>query len=91
MELAVILEPYHKEYNLEYLKNVLTNDKSLEKHRALDDVVDTIKVVNALLMRLKDKENKSMTLENLTFRINTTLNRFGLSKWSWSEIIDKKI
>lgn len=89
MELAVILEPYHKEYNLEYLKNVLTNDKSLEKHRALDDVVDTIKVVNALLMRLKDKENKSMTLENLTFRINTTLNRFGLNKWSWSEIIDR--
>ena len=67
----------------------MTNDKSLEKHRALDDVVDTIKVVNALLMRLKDKENKSMTLENLTFRINTTLNRFGLNKWSWSEIIDR--
>ena len=30
-----------------------------------------------------------MTLENLTFRINTTLNRFGLNKWSWSEIIDR--
>lgn len=74
------LEKYIKEYE---------NDKSLEKHRALDDVVDTIKVVNALLMRLKDKENKSMTLENLTFRINTTLNRFGLNKWSWSEIIDR--
>ena len=88
MELAVILEPYHREYNLEYLKNTLTKDKSVEKHRALDDVKDTIKVVNALLMRLKNKENKSMTLENLTFRINTTLNRFKLNKWVWSEIID---
>ena len=88
MELAVILEPYHKEYNLEYLKHTLTKDKSNEKHRALDDVIDTIKVVNALLMRLKDKESKSMTLENLTFKINSTLYRFALGKWIWSEIID---
>lgn len=88
MELSAILEPYHKEYNLEYLKNVLTNDSSSEKHRALDDAIDTIKVVNALLMRLRDEENKSMTLENLTFKINSTLNRFGLDKWKWSQIID---
>lgn len=88
MELAVILEPYHKEYNLEYLKNILTTDSSNEKHRALDDAIDTIKVVNSLLLRLKNEESKSMTLENLTFRINSTLNRFGLNKWIWSEIID---
>lgn len=89
MELAVILEPYHKEYNLEYLKNTLTKDLSSEKHRALEDVIDTIKVVNALLLRLKDEESKAMTLENLTFKINSTLNRFGLNKWAWSEIIDE--
>lgn len=88
MELAVILEPYHKEYNLEYLKNTLTKDLSNEKHRALDDVIDTIKVVNSLLLRLKNEESKSMTLENLTFKINSALNRFGLNKWIWSEIID---
>ena len=88
VELSVILEPYHKEYNLEYLKNTLTKDKSSQKHRALDDAINTIKVVNALLMRLKDKESKSMTLENLTFKINNTLNRFSLGKWIWSEIID---
>ena len=88
IELAVILEPYHKEYDLEYLKNTLTKDFSSEKHRALDDVIDTIKVVNALLLRLKNEESKSMTLENLTFKINSTLNRFGLNKWIWSDIID---
>ena len=88
MELMVILEPYHKEYNLEYLKNTLTKDKSIEKHRAIDDVVDTINIINAVLMRLKDKESKAMTLENLTFKINSTLNRFGLNKWIWSELID---
>ena len=88
MELMVILEPYHKEYNLEYLKNTLTKDKSIEKHRAIDDVVDTINIINAVLMRLKDKESKAMTLENLTFKINSTLSRFGLNKWIWSELID---
>ena len=89
MELAAILEPYHKEYSLEYLKNTLTKDLSCEKHRALDDVIDTIKVVNALLLRLKNEESKSGTLENLTFKINSTLNRFGLDKWVWSPIIDE--
>ncbi len=89
MELSAILEPYHKEYNLEYLKNTLTKDLSCEKHRALDDVIDTIKVVNALLLRLKNEESKSGTFENLTFKINSTLNRFGLNKWIWSHIIDE--
>ena len=88
IELIVVLEPYHKEYNLEYLKNILTKDKNKEKHRAIDDVIDTIKVVNASLMRLKDRESKSMTLEYLTFVINSVLNRFGLEKWKWSELID---
>ena len=30
-----------------------------------------------------------MTLENLTFKINSTLNRFGLDKWKWSEVINE--
>lgn len=88
MELAAILEPYHKEFNLEYLKNELTNDKEIEKHRAIDDVIDTIKVVNALLMRLKEDENKSRSLESLTFKINSYLNKFKLDKWCWSSYID---
>lgn len=88
MELSVVLEPYHKEFNLEYLKNTITNDENEEKHRALDDAIDTIKVVNALLMRLNAEKNKMMTLENLTFQIDSYLNKFSLGKWSWSEIID---
>ena len=53
MELMVILEPYHKEYNLEYLKNTLTKDKSIEKHRAIDDVVDTINIIKYFLGKKK--------------------------------------
>ena len=88
MELAIILEPYHKEFTLEYLKNELTNDTNIQRHRALDDAIDIIKVVNALLMRLSYEESKLITLENLTFKINSYLNKFGLEKWCWSQIID---
>lgn len=88
MELSVVLEPYHKEFNLEYLKNTITNDEDEEKHRALDDAIDTIKVVNALLTRLYHEESKMITLENLTFQIDSYLNKFSLGKWKWSKIID---
>ncbi|MGL6104755.1 helicase C-terminal domain-containing protein [Romboutsia sp.] len=86
MELAVILEPYHKEYNLEYLKNNLTNNLGKEQHRGLLDAMDTIKVVNALLLRLNKKEISN--LEPLPFKINSYLNKFNLKKWEWSELIE---
>ncbi|RDY29467.1 exonuclease [Romboutsia weinsteinii] len=86
MELAVILEPYHKEYSLDYLKKVLTNEKIDEKHRALDDSLDAVKVVNALLMRLNRKEKSS--LEPISFKINSQLGRFSLPPWQWSEFIE---
>lgn len=89
MELAAILEPYHKEYSLDYLKKRITNDKSDEKHRALDDAIDTINVVNALLMRLNKSEINNATLEPLSFKINSYLNKFGLSSWDWSRFIDE--
>lgn len=86
MELAAILEPYHKEYNLDYLKKELADNKENEKHRALSDAIDTLSVVNSLIMRLKKKEES--TLEPLTFKINSFLNKFMLPKWEWSELID---
>lgn len=88
MELAAILEPYHKEYNLSYLKNKITSDKSNEKNRALYDAIDTINIVNSLLMRLNKKEQSEGSLEPLTFKINSYLNQFGLPSWCWSKHID---
>ncbi len=88
LELAIILEPYHKEYTLQYLKNNLINDLNNQKNKSSEDTKDIIKVVNALLMRLKYSESQSYSLENLTFTINSILNKFLIEKWDWSEIID---
>lgn len=88
MELAAILEPYHREFNLDYLKKTITNDKKNEKHRALEDAIDTIKIVNSLLMRLNKKEESEISLEPLSFKINSYLNKFGLPNWNWSKYID---
>lgn len=88
MELAAILEPYHKEFNLDYLKKTITNKYEDEKHRALEDAIDTLEVVNSLLFRLKKKEESEYTLEPLTFRINSYLNKFGLKPWEWSKLIE---
>ena len=55
MELACVLEPFQREFNLDYLKKQITKDKNDEKHRALSDTIDTIDVVNALILRFKDR------------------------------------
>lgn len=86
MELAAILEPYHKEYTLDYLKKVTTNNPSKNKNRALEDTIDIVKIVNSLIMRLNKREEG--TLEPLTFKVNSYLNKFGLNSWSWSTLID---
>ena len=69
----MILEPYHREFNLDYLKKTITNDKKNEKHRALEDAIDTIKIVNSLLMRLNKKEESEISLEPLSFKVNSYL------------------
>lgn len=86
MELAMILEPYHKDYTLNYLKKHITSDKYDEKHIALQDCFDIIKVVNSLLIRLKKSE--SLTLEPLTFKINSYLSTHSLDRWEWSDLIE---
>lgn len=90
MELACILEPFQKEFNLDYLKKKITKDKNDEIHRALSDSLDTIDVVNALILRFKDrleKENK-LTLYPLTFEIDSYLNKHKLENWEWSYFIN---
>ncbi|MDY4576217.1 MAG: exonuclease domain-containing protein, partial [Intestinibacter sp.] len=90
MELAAILEPFHREFNLDYLKKAITKNKDDEVHRAIYDVIDTIDVVNALILRFKDrleKDNK-LTLYPLTFDIDSYLNKHSLENWDWSEYIN---
>ncbi len=86
MELAIMLEPYHKEYSLEYLKSTLVDEIENIDNRAIYTCIDNIKVVNALFIRLREKE--ASTLEPLTFKINTYLNSHNLDKWEWSNLID---
>ncbi|MBO3445182.1 helicase C-terminal domain-containing protein [Clostridium sp. CCUG 7971] len=86
MELAAVLEPYHKEYSLEYLKKHITTYETDEKYKLLNNCFDNINIVNSLLIRLK--ENEKSTLEPLTFKINSYLNSHKLDKWEWSDLID---
>ena len=60
MELACVLEPFQREFNLDYLKKQITKDKNDEIHRALSDTIDTIDVVNALILRFKDRLEKEL-------------------------------
>lgn len=89
VELAAILEPYHSDFSIDYLKKQITTDISSEKNRALYDSWDIAKIVNSLILRLKKKEE--ISLEPLTFRINSYLHKFGLKNWDWSEFIDNSI
>lgn len=89
VELAAILEPYHSDFSIDYLKKQITTDISSEKNRALYDSWDIAKIVNSLILRLKKKEE--ISLEPLTFTINSYLHKFGLKNWDWSEFIDNSI
>ena len=90
MELAAVLEPFHREFNLDYLKKALTKNKEDESHRAISDASDTIDVVNALILRFRDRLEKEdkLTLYPLTFEIDSYLNKHSLGNWDWSEYIN---
>lgn len=88
MELAAMLEPHHKSYELDYLKkNITTKDEGIS-NRALDDCIDIVDVTNALLFRLYKKEKENFTLEPLYFKINSYLNKLGVVSWKWSYYIE---
>ncbi|WP_235699373.1 PolC-type DNA polymerase III [Clostridioides difficile] len=87
IELAVILEPYHKYYSLEYLKNTLTNCNSKVENRALSDAIDIINIVNCLLVKFNNYEKT--TLEPLSFKINSYLKKFNLPTWEWSKFLEE--
>ena len=89
MDLAIILEPYHKDYSLEYLKKCFVKNNFKMEDRALFRAIVTLQVVNSLLIRHNEREKQKITLEPLTFKINSYLNKFGLPKWEWSDYIDE--
>ncbi|GAA0076272.1 helicase C-terminal domain-containing protein [Clostridium sp. CTA-5] len=89
MELATILEPWRKEYNLDYLiKNVTNLDKN-ELHRGLEDSIDTLKVVNALLCRQWVREENTKSKKQLYNIINKEYE--FLKSWEWKEHLLKPI
>ncbi|SHK81960.1 ATP-dependent DNA helicase DinG [Clostridium cavendishii DSM 21758] len=71
MELFALLEPYHKEFNLDYfIKQKLSGSLNYEKNRALEDAKDTILVLNQVL------ENNNITIFLNDYSIN-------LLNWNW--------
>ncbi|MVX66558.1 DEAD/DEAH box helicase [Clostridium chromiireducens] len=88
MEFAVILEPWRKEYNLDALIREITNLKKNELHRGLSDSIDTLKVVNSLLLRQWDREERS-TKKNKSLYNIIMKEYMYLKKWPWTKYLLK--
>lgn len=85
MQLAMILEPYHKDYGLSYLLKSITNLNKIKKNRALYDATLNINIVNSLLLRLfKSEETR---LDKLYFNLDQYFQTANLSKWEWSKYL----
>ena len=85
MELAAILEPWRKEFNLDSLLKETTNINKSEMHRGLEDSIDTLKVVNSLLCRQWTREEKR---KKKTTLYETIMKDYDfLRNWSWSKYL----
>ena len=87
MELAAILEPGRKSFNLQELMNDITELNKKEIHRGLQDSKDTMAVVNALLCRLWEEEERIVGKENL----HKTLKKLFQKnyKWTWTKYLER--
>jgi len=84
MELAIILEPWRKEYNLDSLIKEITNLNKDELHRGLSDSIDTLKVVNSLILRQWNREEHSRKKNKSLY--NLIINEYQyLKKWPWTK------
>jgi len=91
MELAAILEPWRGEYNLEALLKKITNLDKTESHRGLEDSIDTMKAVNALLCRQfnRDENNNNKKKASL---YSLLIGQFGLkTRWSWTKYLERPL
>ncbi|SDO89854.1 helicase C-terminal domain-containing protein [Clostridium gasigenes] len=89
MEMAAILEPWRKEYNLQALLNDVTTLNKNQMHRGLQDSLDTILVVNSFLCRLWTKEEVLGALEPIYKTI--IKGNSLLKKWNWTNYLLKPI
>jgi ATP-dependent DNA helicase DinG len=88
MELAAILEPWRKEFNLDSLIREITNLGKDENHRGLSDSIDTLKVVNALLLRQWAREEKYTKKNKSLYEIILKEYRY-LNNWPWTKYLLK--
>ncbi|MCE5221381.1 MAG: DEAD/DEAH box helicase [Clostridium sp.] len=88
MELAAILEPWRKEFNLDALVKKTTNLKKNELHRGLEDSIDTLKVVNSLILRQWAREEKSKKKNNSLY-MSIIKDYQYLKNWSWTKYLLK--
>lgn len=89
MEIASILEPWRKEFNLQTLLSDVTIFNRNQMHRALQDSIDTIIVLNSLLCRLWIKEDSIESKESI-YKTLTKKNSI-LSKWNWTKYLLKPL
>jgi len=88
MELAAILEPWRKEFNLDALIKEITSIKKSEAHRGLEDSIDTLKVVNSLILRQWAREDKSNKKNNSLYMIIKKDYHY-LKNWPWTKYLLK--
>lgn len=89
MELACILEPHRKSFNVQDLLNEITTIREKEKHRGLEDSIHTMLIVNSLLCRLWQKEEECNKVNNLYNDLNKLFN--NRKPWEWREYLLKPI
>lgn len=89
MELAAILEPSRKSFNLQDLLNEITTISKREEHRGLNDSIDTMIVVNSLLCRLWQKEEELNRVDKLYNDITKLFN--GKEEWIWKRYLLRPI
>lgn len=85
MQLAMILEPYHKDFNLNYLAQNITKLNRNKQNRALNDAMINIQVINSLILRLF--KNEESRLDKLYFNLDQYFLTANLEKWEWSKYL----
>lgn len=89
MELACILEPNRKSYNIQDLLSEITTIREKERHRGLSDSIHTMLIVNSLLCRLWQKEEENNKVNALYNDIKKLFN--NRPSWEWEEYLLKPI
>lgn len=87
IELIAILEPWQKEYTLDYILNETVKDEFISKSDS--NVIKMIKVTNSILSRQWHRDEKSSRKKNLYQILVQNYNL--LDKWQWTRYIEKPL